>query len=166
MAALRTGLTVILLALLLGLTAGCQTAPPAVSATVESEAAPRSLGFVPVEDGWMLDVATPILFETDRADLGPETRAAIAKMAEALLKIGVQRIRLEGHTDELGSREYNVELSLRRAEAVSRELAAHGFPQNAIVRRGLGYEHPVAANDTREGRALNRRVTIMVLAPD
>jgi outer membrane protein OmpA-like peptidoglycan-associated protein len=159
-------MTVILVAVLLTLMAGCQTAPPAAGATAKSEAALRSLGFVPVQDGWMLDMATPILFEIDRADLRPESRAAIAKMAEVLLKIGVQRIRLEGHTDELGSREYNVDLSLRRAEAVSRELAAHGFPQDAIVRRGLGYEHPVATNDTREGRALNRRVTVMVLAPD
>lgn len=163
---LRLWLTVALIAVLLVLLAGCQTTPPAASASAERSAALRSLGFVPAQDGWMLDLTTPILFEVDRADLRPETREAIAKMAEELRKIGVRRVRVEGHTDHVGSRTYNAELSLRRAEAVTRELAAHGFPEEAIVRRGLGKEHPVAPNDTDDGRALNRRVTIMVLAPD
>jgi outer membrane protein OmpA-like peptidoglycan-associated protein len=163
---LRLWLAAAFIAALLAMLAGCQSAPPAAHTPAERDAALRSLGFVPAEDGWMLDLATPILFEVNRADLRPETREAIARMAVALRRIGVKRVRVEGHTDDVGTNGYNAELSLRRAEAVSRELATHGFPEEAIVRRGLGKEHPVAPNDSPGGRALNRRVAIMVLAAD
>jgi outer membrane protein OmpA-like peptidoglycan-associated protein len=163
-------MTVALFAVLLVLLAGCQTAPPAPARATpvlaERDATLRSLGFTPGEEGWMLDITTPILFEVNRTDLRPETRDSIAQMAAALRKIGIRRVRVEGHTDSVGSRDYNIELSRRRAEAVSRELAAHGLKDAEIVRRGLGDEHPAAPNDTRDGRARNRRVTIMVLAPD
>ena len=67
------------------------------------------------------------------------------------------------HTDSYGSRDYNVERSRRRAEAVARELAAHGFAEGAIVRQAWGFEYPAAPNETPDGRALNRRVTIVTL---
>jgi outer membrane protein OmpA-like peptidoglycan-associated protein len=167
---LRLWLTIALIVALLGLLAACQTVPPAPAAPAvapaERESTLRSLGFVPADEGWLLDVATPILFEVDRADLRPQTREALARMAESLRKVGIERVRVEGHTDNVGSRDYNLELSRRRAEAVRRELAAHGLSEAKIVPRGLGAQHPAAPNDTRDGRARNRRVTIMVLAED
>ena len=163
---LRGGLVAVLLTSMLAPLAGCQTAPPVSTAKPGRDTALRSMGFEPGPDGWMLGLSTPILFEIDRAELQPATREALVKMAETLRKIGVERIRVEGHTDDVGSLDYNVDLSYRRAVTDGRELAEAGFPPEAIVLRGLGYRHPAAPNDTADGRALNRRVTIMVLAPD
>jgi outer membrane protein OmpA-like peptidoglycan-associated protein len=123
----------------------------------------RALGFVETDDGWMLSLSVPILFELNRDELKPETRKAVGELADSLLRTGIRRVRVEGHTDSYGSRDYNVALSRRRAEAVARELAAHGFAEGAIVRQAWGFEYPAAPNETPDGRALNRRVTIVVL---
>ncbi len=97
-------------------------------------------------------------------ELKTEPKRAIGEMAVQLRQVGIERIRIEGHTDSLGSRVHNVELSRRRAEVVAREFVAYGFLDEAIVRKGWGFEHPVASNSTPEGRALNRRVAIVVVA--
>jgi outer membrane protein OmpA-like peptidoglycan-associated protein len=149
--------------LLAAVLAGCQTAPPAPPPPAQRIEALRALGFVESTDGWMLDLAVPILFDINRDELKPETRKAVGDLADALLKIGIGRIRVEGHTDNYGTRNYNLDLSRRRAEAVARELAAHGFSDAAIVRQAWGSEYPAAPNDSADGRALNRRVTIVVL---
>lgn len=143
------------------LLSGCQTPPHAApAARVETL---RSLGFIESADGWMLNLSVPILFDVDRDELRPQTRKAVADLADALLRVGIRRIRVEGHTDNHGGREHNMDLSRRRAEAVARELALRGFPDEAIVRQAWGFEFPAAPNDTEEGRALNRRVTLVVL---
>ena len=147
---------------LAGLLAGCQT--PAPSANPAQVEALRSLGFTETGDGWTLNLALPILFDVDSDELKPATKVTIADMAKELRRIGVTRIRIEGHTDNLGSRIHNVDLSQRRAEIVAREFIASGFPDAAIERKAWGYEHPAAPNDTPEGRALNRRVAIVVVA--
>jgi outer membrane protein OmpA-like peptidoglycan-associated protein len=150
---------------LLLLLAACQTVPPEPpppAAAVRGETL-RALGFVETDDGWMLSLSVPILFDSNRDELRPETRKAVGDLADSLLRTGIRRVRVEGHTDSYGSRDYNVELSRRRAEAVARELAAHGFAEGAIVRQAWGFEYPAAPNETPDGRALNRRVTIVVL---
>jgi outer membrane protein OmpA-like peptidoglycan-associated protein len=150
---------------LLVLLAACQTVPPEApppAAAVRVETL-RALGFVETDDGWMLSLSVPILFDSNRDELRPETRKAVGDLADSLLRTGIRRVRVEGHTDSYGSRDYNVELSRRRAEAVARELAAHGFAEGAIVRQAWGFEYPAAPNETPDGRALNRRVTIVVL---
>jgi outer membrane protein OmpA-like peptidoglycan-associated protein len=159
-AALRAWFGAVSCAALLALLGGCQTAPPATTAQrVETL---RSLGFAENPEGWMLNLSVPILFELDRDELKPETRMAVDELADSLIRVGIRRIRVEGHTDNSGGREHNIELSRRRAEAVARELALRGFPDQTIVREAWGYEYPAAPNDTPEGRALNRRVTIVV----
>ncbi|MET0152680.1 MAG: OmpA family protein [Candidatus Binatia bacterium] len=143
-----------------GLLAGCQT--PALQ--TPQVAALRSLGFAQTDEGWALNLAVPILFDVGSDELKAEPKRAIGDMAVQLRQVGIERIRIEGHTDSLGSRVHNVELSRRRAEVVAREFVAYGFPDEAIVRKGWGFEHPVASNSTPEGRALNRRVAIVVVA--
>jgi outer membrane protein OmpA-like peptidoglycan-associated protein len=146
------------------LLSGCQTPPQAPPAKrIETL---RSLGFIESADGWMLNLSVPILFDVNRDELNPETRKAVADLADSLLRVGIRRIRVEGHTDNLGGRGHNMDLSRRRAEAVARELALRGFPDETIVRQAWGFEYPAAPNDTAEGRALNRRVTIVVLPAD
>lgn len=158
----KHGLRALCCCLLAAVLTGCQTAPPATAPAQRMEAL-RALGFVENEEGWMLDLSMPILFDIDRDELKPETRKAVGDLADSLLRIGIHRIRVEGHTDSHGTRAYNLDLSRRRAEAVARELAAHGFPDTAIVRQAWGAEYPAAPNDNADGRALNRRVTIVVV---
>jgi outer membrane protein OmpA-like peptidoglycan-associated protein len=69
---------------------------------------------------------------------------------------------VEGHTDSTGSDAYNQALSQRRADAVLNYLVRKGVPANRLTARGFGKSSPVASNDTREGRALNRRVELEV----
>ena len=152
---------------LMALLIGCQSAPispqPAPAAPKRVETL-RALGFVESADGWMLSLSVPILFDLDRDELKPGTRKAVGDLADALRRAGIERVRIEGHTDSYGNRDYNVELSRRRAESVARELVARGFAEGAITRQGWGSEYPAAPNDTADGRALNRRVTIVVLS--
>lgn len=152
------------------LAAGCQTAwqprAPDASAQSRPKAALKSFGFVEGDDGWTLSLAEPILFDVSRDDVKPESAKSLAGVAQGLLQLGIRELRVEGHTDNIGSRTFNVELSRRRAEAVARVLVANGFPDAGITRRGWAAEYPVAPNDTAEGRAQNRRVTIVVLPPD
>jgi outer membrane protein OmpA-like peptidoglycan-associated protein len=124
----------------------------------------RSLGFAQTDEGWTLNLAMPILFDVGSDEVKPEPKRAIGNMAQQLRKVGIERIRIEGHTDNLGTHGYNVELSRRRAETVAQEFVAHGFFDAAIERKAWGFEHPTAPNDTPEGRALNRRVAIVVVA--
>ena len=74
-------------------------------------------------------------------------------------------ILVEGHTDNIGSEEYNKKLSLARANAVAKELAKYNYP-NEIRIQGAGYSKPIASNNTEEGRAQNRRVDIVLVKDD
>ena len=156
----RAGRALVAAGCLVGLLAGCQTPGPAPRA--EQVAALRSLGFVETDNGWTLNLAVPILFDVDSDELKPEPKRTIAQMAKQLREVGIERIRIEGHTDNQGTRGYNVELSRRRAEVVAHEFVDNGFRDATIERKAWGFEHPVASNDTPEGRALNRRVAIVV----
>lgn len=152
----------------------CQSAPPVEGAPSPAPATRatqietvRALGFSETSDGgWLINLSEAILFGVDRDRLSPETEARIAKMAQDLQRAGVRRLRIEGHTDSYGARAYNLELSLRRAETVAQAFVANGFPSEAIERRGHAFDFPVAPNATAEGRARNRRVTVMVAADD
>jgi outer membrane protein OmpA-like peptidoglycan-associated protein len=87
---------------------------------------------------------------------------SIATTAAGLLKANVRRLHIEGHTDNTGPREHNLTLSQRRAHAVAVEFANSGFAKGDITELGLGPDKPLHANDTREGRALNRCVVIII----
>lgn len=160
-------------ALALALLAACQTAPPA---RPEAAAPPdramqietvRALGFTESsEGGWLINLSEAIVFGVNRDELTPEMQARIAQMAQELLRAGVRRLRVEGHTDRFGTRTYNVELSQRRADVVAQAFIANGFAPDAVERRGLGYDFPIASNATAEGRARNRRVTVMVASEE
>ena len=70
-------------------------------------------------------------------------------------------IRVEGHTDNIGSKKYNLDLSEKRAEAIKAYLVEKGIDQSRITSVGLGFSKPRAGNDTKEGRALNRRAELI-----
>jgi outer membrane protein OmpA-like peptidoglycan-associated protein len=103
-------------------------------------------------------------FDFDKATLRPEAIVILDK-AVALLKTQ-ERVVVEvaGHTDSVGSEEYNQGLSERRAIAVKDYLESQGITATRLTARGYGEAQPVASNDTDAGRALNRRVELIVLS--
>jgi outer membrane protein OmpA-like peptidoglycan-associated protein len=143
---------------------GCQTQPPAKSAALSDEqiAALRGLGFQEEESGWGLNFNNRILFNSEASELSKQSRETIAHMVEVLKTIGIERLKVEGYTDNRGSKRYNEKLSLRRAQAVAHEIVRNGFPDTQITVKGLGADNPIADNRNEEGRAQNRRVVIIV----
>jgi outer membrane protein OmpA-like peptidoglycan-associated protein len=103
-----------------------------------------------------------ILFDTNQATLKTETRIVLAKLAGILLIMPELNLRVEGHTDSTGSADHNQRLSERRAISVRDYLAQQGIAARRTVAVGYGFDRPVAANTTREGRAKNRRVEIII----
>ncbi|WP_232462417.1 OmpA family protein [Bordetella genomosp. 9] len=144
------------------LLAGCQTVhkglTPAQIAVLKEE------GFKETDEGWELGLSDKVLFDFDASTVKPEGRANVERLTRNLLRVGIDRMRLDGHTDNVGQAQYNDQLSLRRARAVADVVAAAGMPAANVQVRGLGAARPVADNGTAEGRAENRRVAIVITA--
>jgi outer membrane protein OmpA-like peptidoglycan-associated protein/outer membrane protein W len=99
-------------------------------------------------------------FETDSAQLTPESDAVLDSIVSALRQRPQTRADIRGYTDARGSGQYNLHLSERRAQAVVDYLAQQGISRQQLSAQGMGKEHPVASNETASGRAQNRRVTL------
>jgi outer membrane protein OmpA-like peptidoglycan-associated protein len=104
-----------------------------------------------------------ILFEFDKAILLPGSFKELQKLYRLLIENENIKIKIEGHTDNIGSHEYNMALSRRRAKAVSSYLIDKGISRNRISWEGFGKTRPVTNNKTEEGRKLNRRVAFRVI---
>jgi outer membrane protein OmpA-like peptidoglycan-associated protein len=115
-----------------------------------------------IGDGIIVTLNNEALFAFDSADLREESREPLQKIAAIFLKYPKTNLTVAGHTDNIGSVAYNIQLSERRAKAVADDLAGLGVPPARIRIMGLGFERPVASNDSAEGRASNRRVEIHV----
>lgn len=103
-----------------------------------------------------------VLFEVDRAAIKPGATRALDQLSRVLADDPDAHITIEGHTDSTGSRDYNLDLSKRRADVVRAYLVTHGVDPSRITVRGLGQEYPVASNDTEAGRQQNRRVEVII----
>ncbi|KQV45359.1 MULTISPECIES: OmpA family protein [unclassified Duganella] len=97
-------------------------------------------------------------FESGQAVLTPTGRTILDEMGSAMLKLKGQKVEIIGHTDNVGLRTSNQNLSQARAEAVRNYLAGKGIPAETLVASGSGPDRPIASNDTVEGRARNRRI--------
>lgn len=104
-----------------------------------------------------------ILFEFDKAVLLPESHKELNRLFEFMQENDSISILFEGHTDNIGSHEYNMELSLRRAEAVGSYLIKKGIDPERLSWKGYGKTRPVSLNKTEEGRQLNRRVAFRII---
>jgi outer membrane protein OmpA-like peptidoglycan-associated protein len=155
-------LSTFLVVLMMLLTAGCASTPAPSADTSAREESLRSLGFERTDDGYVLNLPGPLLFETGSDVLSPGAVARLSKLAADLRAISIDRLRLFGHTDNIGSADFNRALSTRRAEAVAQAMASNGFALDRLERRGFGFDRPLAGNDTAEGRAKNRRVSVIV----
>jgi outer membrane protein OmpA-like peptidoglycan-associated protein len=103
-----------------------------------------------------------VLFDFNKYTLKPGAREKLAKVSGILLAYPGLKIQLEGHTDSIGSDEYNLKLSQQRAESVRDYIQSQGVPAASLTAVGYGKFNPVATNDTAAGRQQNRRVEMVV----
>jgi len=103
-----------------------------------------------------------VLFDTGKATLKPGAQSTLDRLAAFLKQSPDNSVVIEGHTDSVGSDDYNQELSQRRADAVRTALLSRNVEPNRINAVGKGKSEPVAGNDTAAGRQQNRRVEIII----
>jgi len=104
-----------------------------------------------------------VLFETGQATLMSGAKRALDKLVDFLAENEERKVLIEGHTDNVGSTIYNIDLSLRRAEAVLNVLKEKGIDEDRIVTKGYGEQYPVTGNISASGKQQNRRVEIVIL---
>jgi len=103
------------------------------------------------------------LFDFDKAVIKPSGKQALNELVKKIQEVNLEVVVVEGHTDATGSNAYNQKLSERRAQAVKAYLVQQGVDGSRVFVEGKGEVQPVASNNTREGRAQNRRVEIEVI---
>jgi len=104
-----------------------------------------------------------IFYETGSYTLKTESMVELDKLVKFLAENPHLRIEISGHTDNVGSPEYNLKLSDNRSKAVADYLTGEEVAKDRLVCRGYGLSRPIAGNDTEEGRAQNRRTEIKII---
>ncbi|HEY3738503.1 MAG TPA: OmpA family protein [Bryobacteraceae bacterium] len=104
-----------------------------------------------------------LLFDTGNATLQPASQAQLADIAAILKAYPKVKMRIGGYTDNVGDKAANMTLSQARASNVAAELEKLGVDKSRLDSKGYGEDHPVAPNDTDEGRAKNRRISMRVM---
>lgn len=119
-----------------------------------------------VGEGIKITFESGLLFDVNKAAVKPESKENLNDLAKILNKYPDTNILIEGHTDSTGTEEHNLTLSRQRAQAVANYLALIEIDPTRFTIMGYGWSQPVADNDTSEGRALNRRVDLGIMAND
>lgn len=122
-----------------------------------------NIGLQPIEVNAHV-VLKNVFFDFDQYSLKPESEAELDKLVELLKMNPTIKIQLNGYTDSVGSEEHNLILSQHRAQAVVDYLISKGIAVTRLSAKGYGSSHPIASNNTEEGRALNRRTELVVTA--
>lgn len=117
-----------------------------------------------VGEGIKITFDSGILFDVNKATLKPASMTNLQKLATILNKYPDTNVLVEGHTDNTGSDEYNLELSEKRAKSVSNYLASLKVDPTRFTIMGYGESQPIADNETVEGRTQNRRVDLAIMA--
>src|SRR5690242_5389329 len=113
-----------------------------------------------------LEILQKVYFEFDAATILPRSYPLLDQIAAVMEEHPeITHVRVEGHTDNIGTAEYNQNLSQARAEAVRAYLVEAGVEPNRLSASGFGYSRPIDSNDTEEGRAKNRRVEFLIAPP-
>jgi outer membrane protein OmpA-like peptidoglycan-associated protein len=119
-----------------------------------------------IGEGIKITFDSGILFDIDKSDLRPVSQTNLAALAKILNKYPDTNILIEGHTDNTGSDDHNMNLSKDRAQSVAFDLATLEVKSARFSTVGFGETQPIVTNETPEGRQKNRRVDIAVLAND
>lgn len=114
------------------------------------------------ENGIITKLKGDILFPSGSPEIKGPAKDSIDQISDILKKYPENRITIIGHTDSTGKASTNQELSEQRARAVKAMMVSRGVPSDAIKTVGAGQNSPVAPNDTKEGRAQNRRVELQI----
>jgi outer membrane protein OmpA-like peptidoglycan-associated protein len=114
-------------------------------------------------DNITLDMPGGVTFAFNSSDLNSQFYPVLDKVAGTLGEYNKTVIEVAGHTDSVGSATYNQQLSEKRAASVAAYLSSRGVDRSRMVTVGAGKDHPVASNETEEGRAQNRRVEITIV---
>ncbi len=142
-----------------------KTTPPAAVVTETPQPQPTTPTNIPGSRADFVATAgtDTVLFATDSADLDAEATATLAKHAQWLQQNPAVRVTVEGHCDERGTREYNLALGDRRANAAKNYLVSNGVPADRISVISYGKERPVAQGSDEAAWAQNRRAVTVVL---
>lgn len=133
--------------------------------TAEAEAALSELQGQQTDRGYILTLAGDVLFDTDQAVLHPGAQQNLYQVVTFLREHPDRAVLVEGHTDSVGSEDYNQGLSQRRADVVAAFLVKNGVDSSRVNARGYGESFPAVANDTAAGRQQNRRVELVISDP-
>ena len=117
-------------------------------------------------EGIIVKFDSGILFDVDKTGLKAAARSNLESLSASLEKNPQTNILIVGHTDNTGSDNYNMDLSVRRAESVRAFLMQNGVSGSRLSTQGRGESEPIADNSTADGRAQNRRVEIAIVAND
>lgn len=120
------------------------------------------IGLQPIKEGATVRLEN-VFFETDSYMLDPRSKVELKEVVEFLSDNPEVRIMLEGHTDNVGSEEYNLDLSENRARSVYNYLVEQGIDEERLEYEGYGFSQPEETNETEEGRARNRRTEMRIL---
>ena len=104
-----------------------------------------------------------IVFEFNKSDLLPSSFVELNRLKSFMVNNPVVRIKLEGHTDNIGDYDFNLKLSINRVEAVVAYLIDEGIAASRMEYAGYSFSRPLVSNDTEEGRKVNRRVTFKII---
>ncbi|EIJ41685.1 outer membrane protein/peptidoglycan-associated (lipo)protein [Beggiatoa alba B18LD] len=117
---------------------------------------------VQTERGMMYSIDA-VLFDFDKASLNASAQATVDQLAGIIQQNAGRYIAVEGHTDNVGSKSYNQDLSERRAESVAQALVSRGVDYGRLQVKGFGENRPVVSNKSASGRQKNRRVEVTIL---
>jgi outer membrane protein OmpA-like peptidoglycan-associated protein len=116
-----------------------------------------------VGDNITLNMPSSITFALNSADLNAQFYNALDGVSMVLKEYDKTVVEVAGHTDSSGSDQYNLSLSERRAQSVAGYLSSHGVKGQRLLPIGAGEAHPIASNDSEQGRASNRRVELTIV---
>ncbi|WP_319412963.1 peptidoglycan-associated lipoprotein Pal [uncultured Cohaesibacter sp.] len=147
----KTSIRVVFGVALLAALAACSSTPDKLSGAGLNSATPGSA------QDFVVNVGDRVFFETDSSDLNYSAQATLDKQSVWLQQYPNYRIAIEGHADERGTREYNIALGARRANAVRNYLVSKGIPSNRLSTKSFGKERPVAVCNDISCWSQNRR---------
>lgn len=136
---------------------------PGLSASSAPAAASPTPAPTPAAVSSKVTYAADTFFDFNKSVIKPEAKAKLDDLVDKIKAINLEVIIAVGHTDSVGSDDYNQKLSMRRSNAVKAYLISKGVDKTRIYTEGKGEKQPVADNGTKEGRAKNRRVEIEVV---
>jgi len=122
----------------------------------------KNLYLAPIEIGEVVRLNN-IFFDFDKYELKPESFPELDRLVNLLNDYPNIMILLSGYTDNIGTEDYNIKLSSKRAQAVAEYLFSKGISEGRVAAMGFGMFNPIAPNDSEEGRQLNRRVEFKIL---